>query len=524
MLPDCIAYDTERTGRRQAGVFTGVWTAGETLGLALGPGIYATGAAGVRLRLRRPPARRRRRPGRRALGVLLGFTAAAGRCWSALAVLPLRGYRDRRDADRHRTCRNARDRTRCRPRAYPREQVLAELARAAAGRSADARRPAVRLRLRPGGARARRPGRRRVRAWRRRSTASTRPPSRRLLAMENALVGAAAGLLGGGPGGRAGVVGSVTSGGTESLILAVKAARDARPELADPAAGRAGHRARGVRQGGALPAGRARRGAGRRRYVARSTRPPSPPRSAPDTVLVACSAPSYAHGVVDPVAEIAAAAAAAGVRCHVDACFGGWTLPYLRRLGADRAAVRLRRARRHQRSRSTCTSTRTPRRASRCCCTATRRCARRSTSRTPTGPGYTMINPVISSTRSGGPIAAAWATLRHHRRRRLPAAGRAHPGGGARPGRRRRRGGRAAAAGRAATRPWSASPPSPGLDLFVLADELAARGWHTQPQLRYGDLPASDPPDGDRGGGRSGGRVRPGADRTRWTRPGPQVR
>jgi glycoside/pentoside/hexuronide:cation symporter, GPH family len=41
MLPDRIADDTERTGRRQAGVFTGLWTAGETLGLALGPGIYA---------------------------------------------------------------------------------------------------------------------------------------------------------------------------------------------------------------------------------------------------------------------------------------------------------------------------------------------------------------------------------------------------------------------------------------------------------------------------------------------------
>jgi len=41
MLPDCIAYDTARTGRRQAGVFTGLWTAGETLGLALGPMLYA---------------------------------------------------------------------------------------------------------------------------------------------------------------------------------------------------------------------------------------------------------------------------------------------------------------------------------------------------------------------------------------------------------------------------------------------------------------------------------------------------
>ena len=41
MLPDCVAYDAARTGRRQAGVFTGVWTAGETFGLALGPGIFA---------------------------------------------------------------------------------------------------------------------------------------------------------------------------------------------------------------------------------------------------------------------------------------------------------------------------------------------------------------------------------------------------------------------------------------------------------------------------------------------------
>src|SRR6185312_8030687 len=53
----------------------------------------------------------------------------------------------------------------------------------------------------------------------------------------------------------------------------------------------------------------------------------------PDTVLVACSAPSYAHGVIDPVTEIAAVAAEAGVRCHVDACFGGWALPWLRRVG-----------------------------------------------------------------------------------------------------------------------------------------------------------------------------------------------
>ncbi len=41
MLPDAAAVDARRTGSNRAGVYTGVWTAGETLGLALGPALYA---------------------------------------------------------------------------------------------------------------------------------------------------------------------------------------------------------------------------------------------------------------------------------------------------------------------------------------------------------------------------------------------------------------------------------------------------------------------------------------------------
>ena len=41
MLPDTIAADAASSGRRRAGIFTGVWTAGETGGLALGPALYA---------------------------------------------------------------------------------------------------------------------------------------------------------------------------------------------------------------------------------------------------------------------------------------------------------------------------------------------------------------------------------------------------------------------------------------------------------------------------------------------------
>ena len=41
MLPDVAAVDAARTGQNRIGVFTGVWTGAETLGLALGPGLYA---------------------------------------------------------------------------------------------------------------------------------------------------------------------------------------------------------------------------------------------------------------------------------------------------------------------------------------------------------------------------------------------------------------------------------------------------------------------------------------------------
>ncbi|MGC4803858.1 pyridoxal phosphate-dependent decarboxylase family protein [Micromonospora sp. DT233] len=311
-----------------------------------------------------------------------------------------------------------------------------------------------------------------------------------LLAMENALVGAAARLLGGGPGTTApDVVGSVTSGGTESLILAVKAARDARPDVAAPrivvpvtahaAFAKAAHYLR----------------------VALDPVPVDPatlrPRAAdvaaairPDTVLVVCSAPSYAHGVVDPVAEIAEAAAAAGVRCHVDACFGGWTLPWLRRLGAPvppfdfavdgvtSISVDLHKYAYAPKGVSVLLHRDPALRAPQYFAYAD-------------WPGYTMINPGVASTRSGGPIAAAYATLRH-----LGEDGYLRLAGATRD----------AVAGLAdAVRAVDglklmAEPETTvvcftsvdaGLDLFVLVDELTARGWHTQPQLAYGELPAS---------------------------------
>ncbi|SCL14120.1 pyridoxal phosphate-dependent decarboxylase family protein [Micromonospora inyonensis] len=311
-----------------------------------------------------------------------------------------------------------------------------------------------------------------------------------LLAMENALVAAAVQLLGGGPGTAApDAVGSVTSGGTESLILAVKAARDARPDTAEP------------RVVVPVSAHAAFAKAAHYLRVALDPVPVSPetlrPEVAdvaaairPETVLVACSAPSYAHGVVDPVEGIAEVAARSGVRCHVDACFGGWTLPYLRRLGlpvprfdlsvpgVTSISVDLHKYAYAPKGVSVLLHRDPALRAPQYFAFAG-------------WPGYTMINPGIASTRSGGPIAAAYATLRHvgdagyvelaartvEAVRDLAAAVRATEGL------------------RLMAEPESTvvcfTSEDPGLDLFVLVDELTVRGWHTQPQMAYGELPAS---------------------------------
>jgi sphinganine-1-phosphate aldolase len=55
----------------------------------------------------------------------------------------------------------------------------------------------------------------------------------------------------------------------------------------------------------------------------------------PNTAVVVASAFSYPHGVMDPVTELAALAAEHGAGCHVDACIGGFVLPFLERLGHD---------------------------------------------------------------------------------------------------------------------------------------------------------------------------------------------
>lgn len=131
--------------------------------------------------------------------------------------------------------------------------------------------------------------------------------------------------------------GNFTSGGTESIFLAVKAARD---------------RARAVHPG-----------LGRAEIVAPRSAHPAFDKAASylemevvriplqdnfradvaamrdaitrNTVMLVASAPAYPHGVFDPIEEAASVALEKNIWLHVDACVGGMLAPFASRLGYD---------------------------------------------------------------------------------------------------------------------------------------------------------------------------------------------
>jgi sphinganine-1-phosphate aldolase len=310
-----------------------------------------------------------------------------------------------------------------------------------------------------------------------------------LLQMENDLVGVAARLLDG-----ADAVGSVTSGGTESVLLAVLAARDARPDVARPqmVLPTTAHAAflKAAHYFGVEPV---LVDVDPRTYRA----DPEAMRSAvtDDTVLLAGSAPSYAHGVVDPIPEIAAVAADAGARCHVDACIGGWVLPHLP--AADRAAVP-----EWTFAVAGVTSVSvdlhkyayTPKGVS-LLLHRTPALRRPQYFASADWPGYTMLNSTMQSTKSGGPLAAAWAVTTA-----IGVSGYASLARQARAG--------AVALASAIGAEWEhglehvrvvVEPDSTLLavesdgacDVFTIADEMLERGWYVQPQLAYRGMPAT---------------------------------
>src|SRR4051812_26626555 len=136
--------------------------------------------------------------------------------------------------------------------------------------------------------------------------------------------------------GAPGAAGFMTSGGTESILMAVKAARER------------GREERGITAPEMVVAESAHaafhKGSHYFGVKLHKTKVRPDWRADVDamaaavndnTVLVVGSAPQYPQGVIDPIPELAELAAGVGASFHTDACMGGFVLPFMEMLGED---------------------------------------------------------------------------------------------------------------------------------------------------------------------------------------------
>lgn len=133
------------------------------------------------------------------------------------------------------------------------------------------------------------------------------------------------------------IVGNMTSGGTESILMAVKTARERaraeHPEIKEPEM---------VLPISAHPAFEK----AAHYFDVKAVHVPLREDYRVDvskyeefinenTILLVGSAPAYPHGLIDPIEEIGAIAQKHNLLFHVDACVGGFTLPFIREAGYD---------------------------------------------------------------------------------------------------------------------------------------------------------------------------------------------
>jgi glutamate/tyrosine decarboxylase-like PLP-dependent enzyme len=308
-----------------------------------------------------------------------------------------------------------------------------------------------------------------------------------LLQLENDVVRAMADLLRG----DANVVGNCTSGGTESIMLAVKAARDKaraeRPQISAPemvlphTAHAAFHKAAhylGVRPI-VTP------------FDQQSFRAdPQAMRQAstPNTILLVASAPCYSHGVIDSIVDIAALAREHNLPLHVDACVGGIQLSMMRKAGypvpdfdfavPGVASISVDLHKYGYAAKNSSALLYADR--------SLRRYAMFSSAAT---TGYAVLNTTVLSSKSGGPLAGAWAALQHLGEQGYMAIAREVMDAT-----------RRLIAGvneledlRVLGQPDMCmfSMASDTLNIFELDDEMARRGWALQPQFSAGGGPAN---------------------------------
>ena len=210
-------------------------------------------------------------------------------------------------------------------------------------------------------------------------------------------------------------VGTFTSGGTESIILAVKTARDQaralRPEIEKPelvmpeTAHAAFHKAAwylGIKPVIAK--------------VNRETFKADIDAMAElineNTIMLVGSSPSYAHGVIDPIPALGRLARERDIWLHVDACVGGFLLPYWRRLGEEVTDFDFSVPGVSSISMDLHKYGFTPKGAS---VVLYRNKALRHHQffACSDWTGYTVVNAAVQSSKSGASLAAAWAVMQH---------------------------------------------------------------------------------------------------------------
>jgi glutamate/tyrosine decarboxylase-like PLP-dependent enzyme len=153
---------------------------------------------------------------------------------------------------------------------------------------------------------------------------------------EAEIVSMTANMLGAQRAADAAVCGSVSSGGTESIMLAMRSYRDwardtkgiTSPELVVPTTAHAAFDKSAQYFGIKLvkvPVGPDCRAdvAATRKAINRHT------------ICVVGSAISFPHGVIDPIEELSELARKRGIGFHTDACLGGFILPWAEKLGYD---------------------------------------------------------------------------------------------------------------------------------------------------------------------------------------------
>ncbi len=210
-------------------------------------------------------------------------------------------------------------------------------------------------------------------------------------------------------------VGNFTSGGTESIMLAVKAARDycrkkkpgvTSPEMIVPVTGHAAfHKAADylnielVQVPVDTKSGKA---------------DPDEIEKAitENTILLVASAPSFSYGVVDPIGDIGRVATAHDLLFHVDACIGGFLLPYFKRLGQPVPGFDLGVEGVTSISMDLHKYAYAPPGAS-IILYKNGELRKNQIFACGSWTGYTIVNNTIQSTKSGGAMAAAWATLNY---------------------------------------------------------------------------------------------------------------